>query len=399
MKFATALLTTLTLALGADAPAQTAGLVTISPVELHGQHIATHDGACHACSATVPFVGYRTFSQQAWGRRSGEAAALRDAYFHRAFPYGLTIGDARVAPGPTFGLQFTTPYGVECFLPNEWDETSLHVSAVNPVPTYGTGGAFAGRLVAAKLNVEFDRIGVLGLAPHATLGEMILVGGVDRRLRGLTVDHLIEIADQTIAGVFGHLHNRYDMRRCCVDVDGDGYPDVSADDVFDALRTVNKNFRDGCDDRGHLAVPFCNACRQVTVYRPPVVCPPPVKTVVHVGTCHLHGKYAAGSPCATGACAPPSYGKVVVHPGKGHAYGKHGHTKSVSVGVFASQAKSKGKTKSLAPLKTSGRVVVTAGAKTSKKAKKKTSDPHGAVPKRARLSETHPRRVFRAVDG
>ncbi len=430
MKIETALSALASLALTAAAPAQTGGYVSISPVETYGQNIATHDGSCHSCNKHVPFVGYRSFSQQAWGEHHGEAAALRDAYFHRAFPYGLTIGDARVAPGPTFGLQFTSSYGVECFLPNEYDPTSLHISAVNPAgPVYGSGGAFAGRLIAAKLNAEFDRIGVLGLAPHSTLGEMIVVGGVDHDLRGYTVDHIIEIADQTIAGVFGHLHNHYDMERRCVDVNGDGYADVSAEELFDALRTINKNFRDGYEDRGNLAVPFCSACTQVSVYKPAPVYPKPyVKTVVY-GTCHVHGDYGYGSACAYGKCSAP-HGKVVFHGKKDYGHDDdHGHKKkhvsvSVNLGhvsINAGKSYATGKntpygqksgksaqgSKQPVATKGGGKVVFSnvkpQATKTTKKAQPQKSKPQknaaaksvAAIKTRARLAGVNPRRVLR----
>lgn len=383
---ATRTMTTLALLAATVAPAaaQSAGYVSISPIETHAVQITTYDGGCHACGATVPFAGYRTYGQGEWGRRVGPAAALRDRHFGRAFPYGLTVGDARLPHGPTFGLAFTSPYAVECFVPHHGHESSLFVSAVDPLPGPGTGGSFTSRLVATKLNVEFDRIGVLGLAPHVTLGELVLVGGVDHRLRGLAVDHLVDVADRTVAGAFGPVEGHWDLHRRCVDVDGDGHPDVTPDDVFDALATVNRNFADGHIDRGNLATPYCDACR-----RPPVVVAPPSKPVV-VGTCHVHGAYGHGSPCAHGVCGPPP-GKVVLHAGKGHQ--GHGNVS------FGWQHATSSKTKAHVVGSERGHPRIHVKRSKSVQPPKKNGDPHGAAKKRARKQAVHPRRVYHRLDG
>ena len=85
-------------------------------------------------------------------------ACLRDAQFAAAFPSGLLIGCAGGAPLPgVYRLNFTTSYAISVFLPVVAPAGVLARTAQDPTPRRtGDGGALAGNLIAAKLNIGWD---------------------------------------------------------------------------------------------------------------------------------------------------------------------------------------------------------------------------------------------------
>jgi hypothetical protein len=147
-------------------------------------------------------------------------------FFASAFPSGLLIGDQsglNGAPGG-FAAIWTTSAAIRDFLPAGSTPGVLTADLTNPTST--PAGVLAGQLVAAKLNV----------AIAGTPGGLHLAAScVSTELAGLTVNQLIALADQAVAG--------------------NSLPaGVTLSDINDALDAVNENF-DDCKQNNGCLVP------------------------------------------------------------------------------------------------------------------------------------------------
>jgi hypothetical protein len=148
----------------------------------------------------------------------------------------------------------TSALAVENFLPQ--GDTSGTLSIDSTDPTASTAGVFAGQLTAAKLNVTFDDAGLFDSSKNGNLihlGDLILNFCVDEDLVGISVRQLITIADRVISGEFGSCLGGVLVAPSdgcqtvdIYDVDNDGIPDVSIDDLSHALDVFNKSF-DNCE--------------------------------------------------------------------------------------------------------------------------------------------------------
>lgn len=131
-------------------------------------HSATSATPTVATTTPSPFCfNYTSYTQGGWGEACRTTATastpigcLRDEGFASAFPSALVIG-CPLSTSPTFRrLNFTTSYAVSLFLPVVGTPAVLsgaQGTTANPTPfTAGHGGALAGNLLAAKLNVGFD---------------------------------------------------------------------------------------------------------------------------------------------------------------------------------------------------------------------------------------------------
>lgn len=189
-----------------------------------------------------------TFTQGGWGTScsGGNPGCRRDQWFDTVFPNGVTLGDSDGIDGDSiYALHFSSSSAIEAFLPAGGKASALTADAHDP--TRSSAGVFAGQLLSARLNVEFDASGGLDDCKGRTdlkLGDLVFVSGVDADLIGWTVRDVIDLADQAISGELGN----------DIDLDGDGSADVSISDLNTALDVLNNNFDDGTKNDGHLGV-------------------------------------------------------------------------------------------------------------------------------------------------
>ncbi len=198
---------------------------------------------------TLPSL--RTFTQKQFGgpckgRDGGEVsgACLLDQQFAALFPNGLILGDQDGPDGDgEFALVLTSAPVVASFLPKTADPTLLTRDFTDPsAKVDGAGGAFAGQLVAAKLNLALARAGALGEGGSASFSELTLGDGVVQPLRGRRFAELVALGDAVISGAFGR---RGVMDKRLVDVDGDGTADTTPEAVFESLKSLNNSFAGG----------------------------------------------------------------------------------------------------------------------------------------------------------
>ncbi len=184
------------------------------------------------------------FTQGGWGTvcSGGNPGCRRDAWFPTVYPNGVVIGDADGIDGDgCYALRFTSSAAVETFLPAGKTPSILKADATNPKSS--AAGVFAGQLLAAKLNVDFDDAGAFDddkARDDVKLGDLVFVGGVDADLLGWSVRDLIALADEAICGAFG---------KGGIDITGDGIADVTIADLSNALDVLNNEFDNGGQDR------------------------------------------------------------------------------------------------------------------------------------------------------
>ncbi|MFH0945854.1 MAG: hypothetical protein V2A76_11705, partial [Planctomycetota bacterium] len=172
-------------------------------------------------------------------RDEGKSGNLRDAKFREAFPEGLMIGSTK-KDGKAH--TFMTGKDLAQFLPSEGP---CGVMTSSNLKGAKEAGALAGQLAAAKLNVAFND---LGLFPDKMvkgkkgmlLSEMLFRDKVHKKLIGVSVSRVIKLTDRALSGSLGAPKNE---NQALVDVDQDGTPDVSLEDLRQALHTLNFNFR------------------------------------------------------------------------------------------------------------------------------------------------------------
>jgi hypothetical protein len=187
-----------------------------------------------------------SYTQDEWSTASDGAGNIghrRDAFFGTIFPSGVTIGDTTLDGSANgYALTFTSSAAIVAFLPQSGACGVLNGDASDP--TTSSGGALAGELLAAKLNVAFDDAAAfndLKFRTDVLLGDLELGGSapVAAKLLGMTGRALISLSDQAVSGALGSGP---------FDVDGDSIGDVTVDDLCNALSTFNSAF-----DNGHPA--------------------------------------------------------------------------------------------------------------------------------------------------
>ncbi|MFO0981220.1 MAG: hypothetical protein U1E76_05610 [Planctomycetota bacterium] len=192
-----------------------------------------------------------SYTQGGWGAGCAghNVGCLRDAHFADVFPNGLLLGDQDGVDGDgLFALVLRSAAAVENFLPQGSQPGTLDQDLLDP--TTSSAGVFGGQLTAAKLNVAFDDAGLFDPTKNGNpihLGDLVYADCVDRDLIDLTVRDVIAIADRVIAGEFGICTSQFIAPSGCqsvdiYDVDGDGIPDVSIENLSDALDILNNAF-------------------------------------------------------------------------------------------------------------------------------------------------------------
>jgi len=137
-----------------------------SPSPTHST--ASASSATPTVASPAPIcVNYTSYIQGTWGQacRTTQTSAsyngcYRDTNFVAAFSSDIQLG-CPLTTSPEFRrLNFTTSYAISLFLPVLAPPTVLTTTVAtttNPLSfTAGVGGALAGNLLAAKLNVGFD---------------------------------------------------------------------------------------------------------------------------------------------------------------------------------------------------------------------------------------------------
>ncbi len=186
-----------------------------------------------------------SFSMRDWGRdRSDEAGGgIRDRFFRETFPEGLILGDRHgIDRDGEFAIVLQTPADLAAFLPAEAPARTLTADALNP----REGNVLAGQLAAAKLNLMYNRVRHqrFGVNPNA-FGELRFVDCVDEDLIGRSVAEVVRAADAALSGRLGAVAGAPENGRDFLDADRDGTPDLSLNDLVEALGVINSNFRQG----------------------------------------------------------------------------------------------------------------------------------------------------------
>ncbi|MFA7290073.1 MAG: SdrD B-like domain-containing protein, partial [Melioribacteraceae bacterium] len=195
--------------------------------------LATPSGVTKKSTATINWFvpancvikGFTTYTQGGWGNKNGTPGKIRDKNFSSVFPNDLIIGS-------TYKLTLTSSSKVKDFLPSggtpgKFTENYKDVSSTN-------AGVFAGQMVALKLNLEFDKAGVIG-TNSVDLGELQIAKGP---FSGKTVNQFYALAETAIGG--GALN-------------GFTYSEFS-----DAATAINENFDNGTTDKGFLTCAAVN---------------------------------------------------------------------------------------------------------------------------------------------
>jgi len=170
--------------------------------------------------------GFRTQTQGGWGQcqqNGNNPGSYLFNNFAGAFPAGLTIGCTRT-------LKLTSAQAVCDFLPSGTSPKVLPVGQVlNPGTSYKN--VFAGQLVTAVINVQFDLYDPNFGSSNTHLGDLIIANGT---FMNWTVNQLIDEANKKIGG--------------CASP-------YSASALSGALDAINNNYDDGNVDKGFLLCP------------------------------------------------------------------------------------------------------------------------------------------------
>ncbi len=211
----------------------------------------------HGSSNMVPVTivdgigsdSFCTYTQESWGDDclGGNIACLLEQEFDNLYKDFL-IGDpdGRKDGDGVFAATWKKSDKLKKFLPIYGTAGVLTSDEKDPKTLPAC--VFAGELVAAKLNVDFDDAGLFDGSKCRTdlkLGDLVFVQGVCAELIGMTVRDVIALSDLAIGCAFGVGP---------IDVDGDGDLDCSMTDLSNALNALNRNFENCSNNLGHLGL-------------------------------------------------------------------------------------------------------------------------------------------------
>ena len=163
-------------------------------------------------------TGFTTFTQGGWGSPSNSVPGqTRDNNFANVFPSGMVLGIGHT-------ITLTSAMAAKDFLPQGGSPAALTQGYTNPT---GNITVFAGQVAALKLNVEFEKAGVLGNNNRELLDLVITSGPLANK----TVEELLHLAETALGG---------------------GSTQFSISELNDAATAVNENFVDGAVDEGFL---------------------------------------------------------------------------------------------------------------------------------------------------
>lgn len=161
--------------------------------------------------------GLTTYSQGGWHApaHGNNAGVLRDAHFLDVFPAGLVVGDPN-----HFTMTFTSAQAVANFLPAGGNSQILNQNLTNP-PNASQPGNWAGQIVAAIMNVEFNDAGYLGNGVNKLKDLAFLTGP----FQGMSVANFLNVANTAIGG--------------------GGMGGFSINEIAYAAEQINTNFENG----------------------------------------------------------------------------------------------------------------------------------------------------------
>ncbi len=171
--------------------------------------------------------GFKTYSQGGWHAKAHgqNGGSVRDAHFDAVFPNGLIAGDK-----DHFYIRLTTSNDAAAFLPGTGRSKVLTKSYTNPLSRQKVAGNWGGQIVAAILNVKFDKAGFLGTNAQK-LGSLVFALG---KFEGMSIDEFLVIANKALGG--------------------GGLSGYSIQDIQNAAELINLNFDDG-KDLGYFTCP------------------------------------------------------------------------------------------------------------------------------------------------
>ena len=116
---------------------------------------------------------FTTYSKGGWGSKAhgNNVGVLRDAHFDDVYPTDFIIGDPNNKT-----ITLNSSKDVENFLPDGGRPKVLSKSWINPKKKDKLGN-MADQIVAARLNVDYNAAGFLGVNPTYTLGQLVFIAG------------------------------------------------------------------------------------------------------------------------------------------------------------------------------------------------------------------------------
>jgi hypothetical protein len=152
----------------------------------------TIDFGFKKCTAPPPPGVYFTYTQGGWGAKPAGNNPGRLLANNFDAVYGAS-GGVSIGSGSRI-VKFTTAKAIQDFLPQGGTAAVLRSSATNPTST--AAGVFAGQVLALTLSVDFSEKGIRGPS-DVPLGDLFIASGA---LKGQTVNHVLELANQALAG-------------------------------------------------------------------------------------------------------------------------------------------------------------------------------------------------------
>jgi len=179
-------------------------------------------------SSKCDLSNFVTYSQGGWHAKAhgNNAGTIRDTHFNDVFKSsGLIAGDKDHST-----IHLTTSKDAADFLPGGGNSKVLSQSYTNPLSHQKVAGNWGGQIVAAILNVEFDRAGYLG-TNSLKLGDLIFnLGTFD----GMSIDDFLTIANKALGG--------------------GGLSGYTITEIGNAAELINLNFDDG-NNLGYFTCP------------------------------------------------------------------------------------------------------------------------------------------------
>ncbi len=173
--------------------------------------------------------GFVTFTQGGWGNKASgnNPGSIRDANFDQVFPNGLII------QGTVNTLTFTSAAAIQAYLPAGGPSSIMTSSLTDPTNSKIVGN-WGGQIVALKLNIEFDKAGVIG-SNNRDLQNLV-IDDQNSPFFGMTVSQFIQLAEQALTG--------------------GGNNGYSYSDIGGAADAINNNFDNGTQNNGYLTCPL-----------------------------------------------------------------------------------------------------------------------------------------------
>ncbi len=204
------------------------------------------DAECMVPAEEVPEDGlYRTQTQGGWGQgaQGNNPGSYRDACYTNIAP--VVIGDLNIG----FEVDFTTAAAIEAYLPDGGTPGVLDATEQNPTTTAALN--LASQTTTLSISVAFDNFAVAnendatcGLeewtkgtdreVDDATLAELVLQSGGTTVCDGLTVQEILNLANQELA---------------------DGSTSFTPSELTACADTINNNFKDAENNNGNLVLP------------------------------------------------------------------------------------------------------------------------------------------------